>query len=54
MFGKTLSDKFVEVQYQAGIAPFWGLDRTTFIKPGMFGGSYDSEQFITLGLVTKL
>ncbi len=58
MIGKYKGDKIFRLQYQAGVAAFWGIKRTELIykDPGMFSFTekYDSKQFFTAGLTTKL
>ncbi|MBL0100877.1 MAG: hypothetical protein IPP49_13270 [Saprospiraceae bacterium] len=50
MAGSYLGEGFLRCQFQAGVAPIWGLRRTALIKPSQFlgGDEYDSEKFLTV------
>ena len=57
MIGKYKGDKILRFQYQCGLASFWGLKRTELIYKGsgfFSSDKYDSKNFFTVGLTTKL
>jgi hypothetical protein len=56
MIGKYYGEKLFRFQLQGGIAPTWGLRRTSLIHTGglLSGDYYDSEKFFTAGLVLKI
>lgn len=57
MIGKYVGDELFRFQYQAGIAPFWGIRRTELIKEGIgiFSSDYhEKENFFTIGITLKL
>jgi len=56
MIGSYVGEKLFRLQYQGGIATFWGMRRTEIIgKGGLFSGDvYKGKDFFTAGLVFKL
>lgn len=57
MAGKYIGEKNLRFQYQGGIAPIWGTKRTKLVKEGtgiLATDYYDTKNFFTVGLVTKL
>lgn len=57
MMGQFVGEELFRFQYQAGIAPIWGIKRTGLIQEGtglLSTDYYDYKNFSTVGLVAKL
>jgi hypothetical protein len=54
MFGRYEGVKLFRFQYQAGVAPAWGIERGDYIETGFLEGYYEEDPFSALGLALKL
>jgi hypothetical protein len=56
MAGGRFGQKLFRIQFQGGMAAFWGLRRTSLLKKDeWFGGdTYNSEKFLVPGIVSKI
>lgn len=53
LLGSFISKKHFHFEYQGGLGAVWGVKRTDLKSSGFLEGSYNSRQFITVGIPLK-